>query len=42
VIWVKREPEYFCEGGWTGESVICLTAKSTDRWDGFCTPSQLD
>jgi hypothetical protein len=23
VIWVKKEQEYFCEGGWTGVSVIC-------------------
>jgi hypothetical protein len=23
VIWVKRTPEYFCEKGWTGGSVIC-------------------
>jgi len=23
VIWVKRTPEYFCEKGWTGSSVIC-------------------
>ena len=23
VIWVKREPEYFCEEDWTGVSVIC-------------------
>jgi hypothetical protein len=23
VIWVKSEPDYFCEEGWTGVSVIC-------------------
>jgi hypothetical protein len=23
VIWVKSELEYFCSGGWTGESAIC-------------------
>jgi hypothetical protein len=23
VIWVKREQDYFCEGGWTGVPVIC-------------------
>ena len=23
VIWVEREPEYFCEEDWTGVSVIC-------------------
>jgi hypothetical protein len=35
VIWVKSEPEYFCEKGWTGQSVICPSgaincAKQTD------------
>jgi hypothetical protein len=28
VIWEKREQEYFCGGGWTGESVICPTGKN--------------
>jgi hypothetical protein len=23
VIWVKKEQEYFCKGGWTSVSVIC-------------------
>jgi hypothetical protein len=23
LIWVKREQEYFCKGGWTGISLIC-------------------
>jgi hypothetical protein len=23
VIWVKSEPKYFCEGGWTGDTLIC-------------------
>jgi hypothetical protein len=23
VIWVGREPKYFCGKGWTGESAIC-------------------
>jgi hypothetical protein len=27
VIWVKKEQEYFCEGGWTGVSVICRDEK---------------
>jgi hypothetical protein len=31
VIWVKRQWKYFCEGGWTGVSVICPSAP--DRAD---------
>jgi hypothetical protein len=33
VIWVKSEPEYFCEEGWTGSSVICPSGimSSIDR-----------
>jgi hypothetical protein len=27
VIWVRSEPEYFCEGGWTGKPVICPSGK---------------
>jgi hypothetical protein len=27
VIWVKREPEYFCEGGWTAKPLICPSCK---------------
>jgi hypothetical protein len=26
VIWVKSEPKYFREGGWTCDSVICPSA----------------
>ena len=28
VIWVGKEWKYFCEKGWTGKSVICLSGKS--------------
>jgi hypothetical protein len=28
VIWVKSEPKYFCKGGWTGVSVICLDGRN--------------
>jgi hypothetical protein len=28
VIWVRSEPEYFCEEGWTDKWVICPTGKS--------------
>jgi hypothetical protein len=42
VIWVKSEPKYFFEGGWTGESVICPTsAKSVCRPGGVTRMSGL-
>jgi hypothetical protein len=28
VICVKSEPEYFCEGGWTGGSLICVVGQN--------------
>jgi hypothetical protein len=28
VICVKSEPKYFCKGGWTGVSVICLVGQN--------------
>jgi hypothetical protein len=30
LIWVKREAEYFCEKGWTGQPLICLSGKLHD------------
>jgi hypothetical protein len=27
LIWVKREAEYFCEKGWTGQPLICPSGK---------------
>jgi hypothetical protein len=28
VIWVKREPEYFCKGDWTGQITLMRHDKS--------------
>jgi hypothetical protein len=33
VIWVRREQEYFCERGWTGDALNSLSGKS-EAWDG--------
>jgi hypothetical protein len=40
VIWVKSEPKYFCEGGWTGNGDTARRAKSTVRPDAFATLPQ--
>ncbi len=42
MIWVKREPEYFCEGDWTGEPLICPSGKISRHGDGCCAPNQLN
>ncbi len=31
VIWVKREPEYFCKGDWTGQITLMRHDKSDFR-----------
>jgi hypothetical protein len=32
VIWVKREPKYFCKGNWTGQiTLICLNKLACTR-----------
>ena len=43
VIWVKRTPEYFCEGGWTCDSAICPTCidRLSDH-EGRLTVHRLD
>jgi hypothetical protein len=34
VICVKRKPEYFCEKGWTGGSVICPSGLGKNSFYG--------
>ena len=34
VIWVKSEPEYFCEWGWTGDTLICPSRQTQSGCSG--------
>jgi hypothetical protein len=31
VIWIRREQEYFCKMGWTGDAPNSLSGKSGER-----------